>query len=84
MRIPKFITLEMAYDVRQGNPFKRYQPFDFTLGKPPIKVKGKGIKASVLGPNALQLTIENPKFQLIITGFDPNRDLKIKTIADQS
>jgi hypothetical protein len=80
--IPKIITIEIAYDVRHGNPFKKYQPFDFSLGKAPIKVKGKYVKASVLRPNALRLTIENPKFQLTVTGFDSKRDLRVKTVRE--
>jgi hypothetical protein len=78
-RLPKIVTIEMAYDVRQGNPFKKYQPFDFELNKFPIDVRGKGLKASVLKPNALQLELEELGFKLMVTGFDPNRDLKIKT-----
>jgi hypothetical protein len=78
-RLPKVVTLEMAYDVRQGNPFKKYQPFDFELNKFPLVVRGKGLKASVLKSNALQLELEESDFRLMVTGFDPNRDLKIKT-----
>jgi hypothetical protein len=33
----------------------------------------------VLQPNALRLVLENPDFRLMVIGFDPNRDLKIKT-----
>ncbi len=78
-RLPKVVALEMAYDVRQGNPFKRYQPFDFELNKFPMVVKGKGLRATVLRPNAIQLDLEKADFTLMVTGFDPNRDLKIKT-----
>ena len=34
-RIPKEIDIEVAYDVRQGNPFSRYSPLDFELNKLP-------------------------------------------------
>jgi hypothetical protein len=80
--IPRFITIQIAYDVRQGNPFKRYQPFDFSLSEAPIRMRGKGVKASIVKPNALRLFIENPKFILTVTGFDPNRDLKVKTLRE--
>jgi hypothetical protein len=78
--LPKIATVEVAYDVRQGNPFKKYQPFDFELNKPPISIKGKGVKASVIKSNALQIVIEQPEFRLSVTGFDPRRDLKIKMV----
>ena len=81
-KLPRVVTIEMAYDVRQGNPFKKYQPFDFELGKFPMVVRGKGVKASVTKPNALQLELQELGFKLRITGFDPNRDLKIKTTTN--
>jgi hypothetical protein len=77
--IPRITTVEVAYDVRQGNPFKKHQSLDFELDKPPISIKGKGIRVSVIKPNALQIVIDQLDFRLSITGFDPHRDLKIKT-----
>ncbi|MCX8117097.1 MAG: hypothetical protein N3G78_04075 [Desulfobacterota bacterium] len=77
--LPKEIEVEMAYDVRQGNPFHRYSPLDFELNKPPIKIKGRGVKVSISKPNRLHVVIEERGFQLLVTGFDPNRDLKIRT-----
>ncbi len=79
--LPKIITIEMAYDVRRGNPFKRYQPFDFELNKPPIRVRGKGVKAALPRPNTLNIFLKTRDFELIVTGFDPHRDLKIKTMT---
>jgi hypothetical protein len=78
-RLPKEIDIEIAYDVRQGNPFKKYSRFDFELNNPPLQVSGKGITASILRPNMLRIVLEEPKFQLSVTGFDSNRDLKIRT-----
>lgn len=78
-RLPKEIAIEMAYDVREGNPFKKYRPYDFDLSKPPIRISFKGLKPAILKPNVLQLVLEQSDFQLLVTGFDPNRDLKIKT-----
>lgn len=78
-KLPKEIDIEVAYDVRQGNPFKLYSHFDFELNKPPIRASGKGIKASISKSNIIHIVIERPDFQLLLTGFDPNRDLKIRT-----
>ena len=69
----------MAYDVREGNPFKRYKLLDFELNKPPIKVKAAGLKVQYPRANVLHLVLEKRDFQLHLTGFDPNRDLKIRT-----
>jgi hypothetical protein len=78
-RVPKQIDIEMAYDFRQGNPFNRYSKLDFELNKPPIRIAGKGLKAGILRPNALRIVLEERDFRLQVTGFDPNRDLKIRT-----
>ena len=77
--LPKEINLEVAYDVREGNPFKKYRTFDFELNKPPIRVSFGGIKATILKPNVLNLVLEKRDFELLVTGFDPNRDLRVRT-----
>jgi hypothetical protein len=78
-RLPKEIDVEVAYDVRQGNPFSRYSSLDFEINKPPIRVSAKGLKASISKPNIIHIVLEERGFQLVVTGFDPNRDLKIRT-----
>lgn len=78
--VPKEIILEVAYDVRHGNPFKRYKTFDFQLDRPPITLLASGVKTQILKPNVLSLILEKPNFRFTATGFDPNRDLKIKTL----
>ena len=80
---PRTIEMEMAYDVRQGNPFRLYRPYDFDLEKAPIRIEGVGLTYRIVQPNGLKATTEQPDFQLTITGFDLNRDLKIKIITPQ-
>ncbi|OPY04602.1 MAG: hypothetical protein A4E67_02320 [Syntrophaceae bacterium PtaB.Bin038] len=80
---PRVIDLEMAYDVRQGNPFRLYRPYDFDLGKPPIRIEGVALTWRVTQPNGLKVTTEQPDFQLTVTGFDGNRDLKIRILTAQ-
>ena len=80
---PRTIELEMAYDVRQGNPFRLYRTFDFDLEKAPIRIEGVGLTYRIVQPNGLKIATEQPDFQLTITGFDPNRDLKIKIVTPQ-
>ncbi len=75
--------MEMAYDVRLGNPFRLYKPYDFDLEKNPIKIEGVQLTYRIVKPNALKVTTEQPSFQLTITGFDLNRDLKIKIVTPQ-
>ena len=58
---------------------KKYQPFDFELNKPPIRVTGKGVRVTPPRANKLNIVLEKRDFELVVTGFDPHRDLKIKT-----
>ena len=78
-KVPKFITIWTAYEVRSGNPFKRYTPLDFELDKPPMKVVTQGAEILVKKNNVIQLQVKRPDFKLAVTGFDMNRDLRIKT-----
>ncbi len=78
-RIPKFINVEIAYDIRQGNPFRKYNAYDFDLSKPPIRISAKGLTVNIAKQNMVQLTLETRECWLQIIGFDPKRDLKIRT-----
>jgi len=78
-KVPKFITIWTAYEVRSGNPFKKYTPLDFDLEKSPIKVVTQGTEILIKKNNVIQLQVKQPDFKLSVTGFDMNRDLRIKT-----
>lgn len=80
-RIPKYINVQIAYDIRQGNPFRKYSIFDFDLDKPPIRISAKGIVVKVARQNIIQLELQTRDCWLQITGFDSKRDLKIKTMT---
>jgi hypothetical protein len=44
-----------------------------------MRVSAKGLKAAISKPNMIHIVLEERGFQLLVTGFDPNRDLKIRT-----
>lgn len=77
--IPRHIIIWTAYEVRNGNPFKKYTPLDFDLEKPPMNVAVRGADILITQKNALKLEIKDPNFKLQVTGFDMNRDLRVKT-----
>jgi len=77
--LPRIITVQMAYEVRGGNPFKKYTPLDFDVNRPPISVTVEGALRMVCQNNLLQIEVKRPDFVLTVTGFDPHRDLRIKT-----
>lgn len=78
---PQTIRIEMAYDVSSGNPFKKYTPLDFKLGSRngiEIKLTKETGKLVRVQENILRIEVDKLPFKLKVTGFDDNRDLKVK------
>lgn len=78
-KVPRFINVWMAYEVRSGNPFKKYTPLDFDVSKTPIQIKMNGGKLLLCRENILVAEILDVNFKLSVIGFDTHRDLRIKT-----
>ncbi|MBO3803982.1 MAG: hypothetical protein JTT11_08980 [Candidatus Brockarchaeota archaeon] len=74
---PSTIRVKVAYDVRRGNPFKWYDPLDFELNKPPVKIDVKEAKITSISKNELEVAINANNFELAVRGFDPKRDVKV-------
>src|SRR5260221_1485653 len=72
------LTVRFAYDVRNGDPFKRYLPVDFDLKDASILVQTTGLETSVQEENTLEFDIVQSDFEVLVTGFDGNRDLKVR------
>lgn len=83
MALPLEFTIQFAYDVPRGNPFKLFSEEDFDLADEDtmqIELDG-GIEADV-DRNALNCKITNRIFNLRIFGFDPNRDLITRALIE--
>ena len=78
-RVPRYITVWMAYELRTGNPFKKYTPLDFDVGQPPIDIRVSGAVLLLHKHNVIQIEVQKGNFKLTVTGFDANRDLRVKT-----
>lgn len=74
---PRRLELLTAYDVLRGNPFQRYSPLDFRMDKS-ITVLRRGARIVARHDNRLELEIEAPEFEVLVTRFDENRDLRVK------
>lgn len=80
-RFPQTIRIEAAYDVASGNPFKKYNPLDFKLGKNggiSLSMTTEAAKIISNKENVIRLEVTTLPFKLNATGFDINRDLKVK------
>jgi len=82
-----FSLIEVAYDTKTGNPFSRYDPWDFIFdssghGYGKISPQIKGGKIEKMEWNTILFSIDSPKFELKTSGFDQNRDvvLRIKKV----
>jgi hypothetical protein len=78
-RVPRYITIWMAYEVRTGNPFKKYTHLDFDVSRPPLHIRVTGANLLLSKHNVVQIEVQQGNFKLAVTGFDVNRDLRIKT-----
>lgn len=75
--LPVRAKVTVAYDVRRGNPFKRYDILDFDFGKGLISINSTGCTILSSNRNAMDIEVTTSNFNLEVTGFDSKRDLVI-------
>jgi hypothetical protein len=68
----------VAYDRRGGSPLKKFVATDFQLNQDPILIKLHNAVVQVLEPNHLIIYPQQRDFEVVVTGFDLNRDLFLK------
>lgn len=80
--VPSMLDVRVAYDIRQGNPLKKYHEADFRLEHAPIKIeKMSGVEIRRCSGNELSFEIIDASFNLTVGGFDQNRDLYVNVRA---
>ncbi|MBN2491777.1 MAG: hypothetical protein JXQ29_13100 [Planctomycetes bacterium] len=72
------LEVEMAYEVRRGNPFRHWSPHDFRVEEPPISVRATGGDVVILSGNRIEVAVRRTPFEVIARGFDPRRDLRVR------
>ena len=80
--LPGSVLVDLAYESR-GNPLSRYSPYDFRLEESPIVVESENCVCEGTG-NRLAVTDIRKGFSVIVSGFDPNRDLYIRAEAAET
>ncbi|MFN2239980.1 MAG: hypothetical protein ABR524_11360 [Thermoanaerobaculia bacterium] len=75
---PLLVTGSVAYRVRSGNAFRRWDPRDFRLERPPIVIAAEGAGIRSVEGNAFELDMNEEGASIELTGFDPHRDLVIR------
>jgi hypothetical protein len=76
--IPLRLSVVAAYQIRRGNPFSKYNPYDFRLDRDPIVVRTEGVSNLRASADRLHLSVTNPAFDVQVSGFDANRDLAVR------
>lgn len=69
--------VRVAYDIVRGSPFRRYDPRDFNLALPPIKIEAVEARCDPKA-NQLEFEAQSNDFRISVTGFDAHRDLVIR------
>jgi len=77
-RLPLTGKLELAYDVRRGNPFNQYKTHDFDVSSGGIQVTNSGCRIITATQNLVKFEVLDVDFILELTGFDRRRDLVVK------
>jgi hypothetical protein len=75
---PMPVSVVVAYEIRHGNPFKKYDPNDFRLDREPVMVKTAGVSNLRCSANRLDFIAAPPLFEVDVSGFDVHRDLKVR------
>lgn len=80
-KLPREVNIRAAYEVAKGDAFKKYSSHDFSVGKNgSIEVKiTEGAKIVSAKENKWTLEVATIPFKFTVSGFDENRDLKVKT-----
>jgi hypothetical protein len=76
---PFAVEVRCAYETRIGNPLKKWNAADFTLGGSGLPVRCEG-NVSIYGnrDNVVILLVSGPDFRVSVTGFDTNRDVFVR------
>lgn len=76
------LTIECAYDLRRGNPLRKYRELDFSIGRD-VALDARGLAIETADNNCIIASVEDPEFQVVASGFDPNRNVFVRVIVSE-
>jgi hypothetical protein len=75
---PPMLAIKVAYGVRRGSPFAKYNPADFRLGLGGVTCNVVGSAIVEFDENWVLVQIDEDDFEIAVTGFDTShRDLHV-------
>jgi hypothetical protein len=83
------VSIQVAYDLPRGNPFKHYDTGDFDFANAgEITISCQGARLALQQRNQLRLVPlgdpDHDTMDLVATGFDPNRDIIVRAHSETS
>lgn len=79
---PVRLKLRCAYDVLNGNPFRRFSDLDFSFYGVRLTVEKHDLDFWPTAANEASVNLRAADSKLVITGFDTNRDLVVEAQAE--
>lgn len=73
----KMFIIRAAYDRLRGNPFSKWSPFDFRIEELETELSGINKARMACNGNRVAFIPDADSFTLRVSGFDPNRDLRV-------
>lgn len=73
--VPESLRIHLAYKNQDGK--SKYSPFDFNVARMSVKPTGDA-SLGTYSDNLIVLVPTSQSYELVVTGFDKNRDLEIK------
>jgi hypothetical protein len=75
---PLVVHLRCAYDVLNGNPFRRFGSEDFSFFEKTLTVEKHNVEFWPTAANGVDVWVKTADFRLAVTGFDQRRDLVVE------
>ncbi len=79
--LPKKVKVRSAYVVRKGNPFAKYRPADFRFDGNALGINVSDGELESTAENELVAVVRDESFELRVTGFRTDVDLRVRAIA---
>lgn len=80
--LPNGLSITVAYDRSRGNPLAKYDKADFDLEL--LSKNLTGVRNSRCANNQMLVQLTEEDFEIVVTGFDANRDIFVQVTADEA
>ena len=72
------VDIKVAYARSRGDAFARYRTTDFQVDQKPITLESLGVELTEVVNNRIVARVTSPQFRIAVTGFDENRDIRVR------